>query len=387
MPVPSLLVVAVWCLPVPDGEVQRKAVSSGVIVMPYRDRINLPILLEPKAREQTARICLFVSTDRGRTWKIDQEKDGRWVLFAFKPRGEGEYWFSVQIIEKSGRRHPEDVAKEEPSLKVLLQNDPKMGKEIEPPRLPEPLPEPLLKELLQNDPKMGKERVPPRLLEALTDPVEQIEEFFSRYHARPSPDRVCHFLDLALTKDVLQHPAVSLWPHTRDLFSHGFGNMARENPKLVRQIEARFAKTAGTGRTVLLRCLRICGDDETVKTLAAWRDDPRYADDLAYIETVRKSLTDPRRKRPRDLPAKTPEELDYLWADFFVSGEYAPVARILDVLDEPKHPAILRKVAEWSLRSNLEQHPRLAELFRAHQRDRPEPTRQLIRGWLEETKK
>src|SRR5262249_26387348 len=161
-------------------------------------------------------------------------------------------------------------------------------------------------------------------------PVEQIEEFISRYHARPSPDRVCHFLDLALTKDVLQHPVVSGRPHTRDLFSHGFGNMARGNPKLVRQIEARFAKTSGSGRTTILRCLRVCGDDETVKVLAAWRDDPRYADDSAFIETVRKSLADPRRKRPRDLPAKTPEELDYLWADFFVTGEYAPVARILD---------------------------------------------------------
>jgi hypothetical protein len=213
--------------------------------------------------------------------------------------------------------------------------------------------------------------------------LEELEEFISRYHARPSPERVCRYLDQALTKENLEDPVVTGSPNTLNLFAHAFGHMAKGNANLVRQFEGRFADATDAGRSLLIECLRVCGDAETVKHLAAWQEDPRFADHKESLEAARAFLADPQRKLPRDLPAKTPEELDLLWSDFLVTGEYAPVARILDVFDETKkQPAVLQEVAAWSMRSNLEQHPRLAELLRANQKDRPEPSRRLIQQWL-----
>src|SRR5262249_31372293 len=79
-------------------------------------------------------------------------------------------------------------------------------------------------------------------------------------------------------------------------------------------------------------------------------------------------------------PAREPRDLDFLWANFFVTGEYAPVARILDVFDSPetKENQILLRVARGSLGSNLRQHPRLADLLQKHVKDRPEGSRKVV---------
>ena len=77
---------------------------------------------------------------------------------------------------------------------------------------------------------------------------------------------------------------------------------------------------------------------------------------------------------------KTPDDLDLLWSNFFITGEYEPVARILDVFDLPdaKENEVLKRVGRWSLGSNLQQHPKLVELVRKHTAERPKESRKVI---------
>src|SRR5207302_367805 len=104
------------------------------------------------------------------------------------------------------------------------------------------------------------------------------------------------------------------------------------------------------------------------------------ADLRPELEALKNHLKDPARKHVRDRPARTPKDLDLLWANFFVTGEYAPVSRILDVFDLPagKDNEVLKRVARWSLGSNLQQHPRLVELVHKHAKDRREGSRKVI---------
>lgn len=127
-----------------------------------------------------------------------------------------------------------------------------------------------------------------------------------------------------------------------------------------------------------------CGDKETLKQIDAWMADPKLAEHRADLATLKRFLEDPQRKGVRDRPAKAPLDLDLLWANFFTTGEYAPVARILDVFDLPdsQQNTVLQGVGRWSLGSNLQSHPKLVELMQQNVKNRPEASRKVAKELL-----
>src|SRR5438132_1018077 len=159
--------------------------------------------------------------------------------------------------------------------------------------------------------------------------AEMVENFVSHYYLKPDPQRVPPILDIVL-KDLGDQEDVQ-----NVLVGHAFGHMARGNQKLIRLYESRFLNATDTGRVFLVEALRICGDDLTRDKLEKWSRDPAYKHQQRRLESAVTFLVDRKRRLPRDRPAETPMDLDLLWADFFTTGEYAPVARILDTLDQP----------------------------------------------------
>jgi hypothetical protein len=158
------------------------------------------------------------------------------------------------------------------------------------------------------------------------------------------------------------------------------GDIGIGQPKVVRAYEVALADAPTKGRRVIVRALMNCGDRETIKQVDAWLADKRYADVRPELEALKKHLQDPKRKHVRDRPAREPKDIDLLWANFFITGEYTPVSRILDVFDLPdaKENEVLKGVARWSLGSNLQQHPKLVELIQKHARERPAGSRKVI---------
>jgi uncharacterized protein (TIGR03066 family) len=183
-----------------------------------------------------------------------------------------------------------------------------------------------------------------------------------------------------LKKEYLEHPFFANNDHLRNINAALLGDIAAGKPKIVRAYEAAFLEAPPAGQRLILRALRNCGDRETINRIDAWRADRRSADVRSDLDSLKKYLEDPKRKHVRDLPAREPKDLDLLWANFFITGEYAPVARLLDVFDLPdaRENETLKRVAKWSLRSNLQQHPKLVELVRKHARELREGSRKVI---------
>jgi uncharacterized protein (TIGR03067 family) len=182
--------------------------------------------------------------------------------------------------------------------------------------------------------------------------MDRVEGFVTRYYLKPDPGRVPAMLDVALKAGYAGIPSpapppadaarqtgpgipVLADPTVRRPAAHAFGHMARNNPKLVRAYEARFAGADDNGKAFLLEALRVCGDELTLRQLDAWSADPAFRGQRETIEKTRVLLKDSKGRLPRDVAARSPSDLDLLWADFLVTGEYAPVARILDTLDRP----------------------------------------------------
>jgi hypothetical protein len=113
------------------------------------------------------------------------------------------------------------------------------------------------------------------------------------------------------------------------------GDIAIGKPEIVRAYEAEFAGASLAGRRVIVRALMNCGDGETLKQVTTWLGDRNIGDIKPELTNLKKHLEDPARKQVRDRPARDPDNLDLLWSNFFITGEYAPVSRILDVFDRP----------------------------------------------------
>jgi hypothetical protein len=200
------------------------------------------------------------------------------------------------------------------------------------------------------------------------------------YYQSPDPGLGPKLLKELLKKENLEHPWFAKNDYALLLNAALLGDIAAGKPKLVRAYEAAFTDAPPAGRRVIVRSLMNCGDQETLKRIDAWLADRQYADSRPELEALKKHLEDPDRKHVRDRPARDPDDLDLLWGNFFITGEYAPVSRILDVLDLPDSPdnVVLKRVARWSLGSNMQQHPKLVKLVQEHAQGRPKGSRKVI---------
>jgi hypothetical protein len=210
-----------------------------------------------------------------------------------------------------------------------------------------------------------------------------IKDFSKRatfYYRSPDPTLGPKMLQELLKKENIEHPWFAQNGYVLGLIGAQLGDIACGNPKIVREYEAAFPDAALTGRKVVVRALRNCGDKDTVKKIDAWLADPKYADVQGELKDLKKHLEDPNRRGVRDRPATSPDDLDLLWCNFFITGEYAPISRILDVLDLPdaRENEVLKRVARWSLGSNLQQHPKLVQLVREHAKQRAAGSRKAI---------
>jgi len=200
------------------------------------------------------------------------------------------------------------------------------------------------------------------------------------YYLNPDPKVGPKMLKELLKKENLEHPFFAKRNDVPGLLGAQIGDIGAGKPEIVREYESAFADATPAGRKVVIRALENAGDKETAKKVDEWIKDPKFAEQKADLEALKKHLEDLKRQHVRDRPAKEPKDLDLLWANFFVTGEYAPVSRILDVFDLPaaKENEVLKRVARWSFGSNVQQHPKLVEIVQKHKKDRPAGSQKVI---------
>jgi hypothetical protein len=88
----------------------------------------LPIQIEDRVRAGLREVLLFVKDNPSRPWMLKEKATPSQTWFSFKAPQEGEYWFTVVTVDKSGRAIPADVTNEPPALIVVLDTK---GPEVE----------------------------------------------------------------------------------------------------------------------------------------------------------------------------------------------------------------------------------------------------------------
>jgi hypothetical protein len=94
----------------------------------------MPLTLDPDRRDTVKEIRLFVSEDRGKTWKHekDYKPTDKRVLFS-APR-DGVYWFAVQVVSKDGKKDPAELNDLTPAQKVYVNTQQTLPGRGTPPR-------------------------------------------------------------------------------------------------------------------------------------------------------------------------------------------------------------------------------------------------------------
>jgi hypothetical protein len=201
------------------------------------------------------------------------------------------------------------------------------------------------------------------------------------YYKSPDASLGPKMLKDLLKEENIAHPFFVKNAHVLNIVAAQLGDIAAGKPEIVRQYEALLSTApAAAGQKVIVTALMTCGDKETRKQIEGWTTDKRLIPLKSELEALDTHLADPKRNHVRDRPAKTPDDLDLLWSNFFITGEYAPISRILDVFDQPdaKENEVMKGVAKWSLGSNLQQHPKLVEIVEKNTKDRPEGSKKVI---------
>ncbi len=209
------------------------------------------------------------------------------------------------------------------------------------------------------------------------------------YYRKPDPKIAEEFLVALLQPENLDHKWFDAHTDVLEIMGTQLGDLARGREEIVRRYEAAFAGTTVRGKRVLLAALKVCGDETSESAAAGWLKDDGNAAVQEDLEALQKHLADPHRKHFRELPVKTPHDVDLLWGNFYITGEYEPVSTILDIFDRPDddQTPVLRRVAKFSLGSNLQRHPRLVALIQKHRKERGAGSEKTLSELIVEFKK
>jgi hypothetical protein len=84
-------------------------------------QFHIPLQIAPADRAMIEKVRLFVSADRGKTWKRVSDCKPTDFSFTFKDgRDFHNYWFALQVHSKDGSIDPAETKSLRPELKVYV---------------------------------------------------------------------------------------------------------------------------------------------------------------------------------------------------------------------------------------------------------------------------
>ena len=80
---------------------------------------NLPVQIDQKVRTTLREVALYVKIGSA-DWVRQETGAPHTTAFSYRAGQDGEYWFSLVLVDKNGRQTPADLNKEPPLLQVVV---------------------------------------------------------------------------------------------------------------------------------------------------------------------------------------------------------------------------------------------------------------------------
>src|SRR5205823_3907917 len=98
--------------------------GSTTLVYTWQTAFKLPVKIDEAERSRLAEIQLFVRAGAGGPWVCQEVAPPAQREFLFRVPADGEYDFTMVLVEPTGRRTPADVTRETPELIVVVDTQP-----------------------------------------------------------------------------------------------------------------------------------------------------------------------------------------------------------------------------------------------------------------------
>jgi hypothetical protein len=85
---------------------------------------KLPLRVDEKDRLRLQEVQLYVREGPSGVWEKKDSVSPAQKEFVFRPAQDGEYWFTVVTVDKSGKQNPPDLSQETPGLIVVVDRQP-----------------------------------------------------------------------------------------------------------------------------------------------------------------------------------------------------------------------------------------------------------------------
>jgi hypothetical protein len=86
--------------------------------------VHLPIQIDDRVRPLLQWVQLYVKDGPQAPWEMKEKVPATQTFFTFRTTHDGEYWFNVVTVDRSGKAIPADVTKEPPGLIVVIDSTP-----------------------------------------------------------------------------------------------------------------------------------------------------------------------------------------------------------------------------------------------------------------------
>lgn len=162
---------------------------------------------------------------------------------------------------------------------------------------------------------------------------DELNAVLSYYYLKPQPDKIPALLKGLISSEFFNNGKASK-NNSNYILAYYFGRIAQLEPALIKKYENLFEEASYEGRILLLKIFQLCGNDQVREFLAVKLEDKDYAKEKTDISRVLRTGI-PIEFNPLANEIKGPADLDFLWADFMLSGNEKAVEKIISVLDWP----------------------------------------------------
>lgn len=165
----------------------------------------------------------------------------------------------------------------------------------------------------------------------LAEDNEPDSDILTYYYLNPCPDKI----PLELEK-VINSESFTKNENFRKYGIYNtaylFGRIAQIEPSLIRRYEDLFERTSAGGRSFIIKIFQVCGDERVKDYLVAKLKDRKF---MGQKDEILKAVGEgiPLKFNLLDREIKAANDIDFLWAEFFITGDEKAVRKIIDVLD------------------------------------------------------
>ncbi|MDD5014375.1 MAG: hypothetical protein PHW73_04640, partial [Atribacterota bacterium] len=170
------------------------------------------------------------------------------------------------------------------------------------------------------------------------------------YYLNPAPDKVPEALENFISSEFFKS-GKALQNNSDYIAAYSFGRIAQLNQSLITQYEDLFNTTTHEGRLFILKIFQVCGNEQIKVFLNAKLKDKNFIKEKNEIsQVIEKGI--PIKYNPLEKEVQDASELDFLWAEFMITGNARVVQKIIDILEWPDHTR--NKLNDYLKEVNLE---------------------------------